>query len=610
MEVVVKGQTITEEEYLSGSWTNSPEPIQTGSRPGAPLPTPSIAATAKRKPLPKLPPADYKVIIRPQTAASLLHHGATELFKAVCAAAQVNPTEVVAEDQLRLHPTNNTALISTPSLDRAGRYIKLQVVKIGQQEIQFFAYAPAPENSTKGILHHTCSDEDDAAIWNELRARNKGIDVVGARRLGKSRHIVTIFAGPDRPDYVRYWGATYVVYPFRDRIEACYNCRKVGHRTDVCPQQRQARCKRCGDETHATPEWGTKPTCLARCIVCKGGHPTCGRNCKFKYYSQVQQHNNNSKNSTGTKGTTVVIGQQQGGDQENTTRITSAIQPNSQSTGYRDAVRGTPLTEASQARQENATVLQQAPSGSREHSSSRGRAAAHAVSETVRGLVAEVKELKKQLEAANNKTRALENPTPARLTLAARETAAYVHRNAESSRECAMQETLKTFHDMLKNEIRNMIPTLGNNIETPSTSPPLVIASANQTGGPQNGRGIPNGAADARSTLLQDAEEFTTYALAEEDGPRPDAKLITLLENQQTLQAEWLKRKHDRQLKPVLAQAETEVQKYSEELRSAQWMQLCNRLNGQLGSKNPCFLFRHLLDPDNSKEATAKKRVQ
>ncbi|KAH7935596.1 hypothetical protein HPB52_010335 [Rhipicephalus sanguineus] len=97
----------------------------------------------------------------------------------------------------------------------------------------------------------------------------------------------------------------------------------------------------------------------------------------FKYYFQVQQHKNNSKNGTGTKGTTIVIGQQQGGDQDNTTRINSATQPNSQSTGYRDAVRGTPLTEASQARQETATVLQQAPSGSREHSSSRGRAAAH-----------------------------------------------------------------------------------------------------------------------------------------------------------------------------------------------------------------------------------------
>ncbi|KAH7942718.1 hypothetical protein HPB52_000209 [Rhipicephalus sanguineus] len=399
MEVVVEGQTITEKEYLSGSWTTleaqrwcarqqpraDTDRKQTGSTTadsehrerGRPRFRARPPPLPKRKPLPKLPPADYKVIIRPQTAASLLHHGATELFKAVCAAAQVSPTEVVAENQLRLHPTNNTALISTPSLDRAGRYIKLQVVKIGQQKIQVFAYAPAPENSTKGILYHACSDEDDAAILNELRARNKGIDIVGARRLGKSRHIVTIFAGADRPVYVRYWGATYVLYPFLDRIEACYNCRKVGHRTDVCPQQRQARCKRCEDETHATPEWGTKPTCLARCIVCKCGHPTGGRNCKFKYYSQVQQHNNNSKNSTGTKGTTVVIGQQQGGDQENTTRVTSATQPKSQSTGYRDAVRGTPLTEASQARQEITTVLQQAPSGSREHSSNRGRAAAH-----------------------------------------------------------------------------------------------------------------------------------------------------------------------------------------------------------------------------------------
>ncbi|XP_049267541.1 protein crumbs-like, partial [Rhipicephalus sanguineus] len=240
-------------------------------------------------------------------------------------------------------------------------------------------------------------------------------------------------------------------------------------------------------------------------------HRTASSSTILKY----SKHNNNSKNSTGTKGTTVVIGQQQGGDQENTTRITSATQPNSQSTGYRDAVRGTPLTEASQARQENATVLQQAPSGSREHSSSRGRAAAHG------------------------------------------------HYTSHGHGTSQGQGTT---------------------------------------------RSDPGG--EVSEMLLQDAEEFTTDALAEEDGPRPDAKLITLLENQQTLQAEWLKRKHDRQLKLALAQAETEVQKYSQELRSAQWMQLCNRLNGQLGSKNPWFLFRHLLDPDNSKGATAKKVSQ
>lgn len=84
--------------------------------------------------------------------------------------------------------------------------------------------------------------------------------------------------------------------PFRARVEACFNCQRAGHRTDVCPQERNARCKRCGDESHVTPECGTKPTCEARCIVCKRGHPTGGRNCKFKYYSQMQPKSNIATN--------------------------------------------------------------------------------------------------------------------------------------------------------------------------------------------------------------------------------------------------------------------------------------------------------------------------
>ncbi|KAH7935502.1 hypothetical protein HPB52_009301 [Rhipicephalus sanguineus] len=243
----------------AGARANSPEPIQTGSRPGAPLPTPSIV--------------------------------------------------------------------------RGGDLDSTQ----GEHRYRGF----------RRRITRSSSDHKQQPVCYTTVRQNFLRQSALRRSLGKSRHIVKIFAGgtaPDRPDYVRYWGATYVVYPFRDRIEACYNCRKVGHRTDVCPLEKQARCKRCGDDTHATPEWGTKV------------HHTSGRNCMFKYYFQVQQHKNNSKNGTGTKGTTIVIGQQQGGDQDNTTRINSATQPNSQSTGYRDAVRGTPLTEASQARQETGTA--------------------------------------------------------------------------------------------------------------------------------------------------------------------------------------------------------------------------------------------------------------
>ncbi|KAL1483988.1 hypothetical protein MTO96_032840, partial [Rhipicephalus appendiculatus] len=157
----------------------------------------------KRKPLPKLPPGDYKVILRPQTAAKLLIYGAAKLFKAVCTATQVPIEDAISEDEVRVHQNSNTALISTPSRARAESYNNMKILEIGQEEIEVVAYAPAPENSTKGLIYYACSDETDEAIFKELQARNPSIKLVAARRLG-TKHIVAVFAGTERPEYVRY----------------------------------------------------------------------------------------------------------------------------------------------------------------------------------------------------------------------------------------------------------------------------------------------------------------------------------------------------------------------------------------------------------------------
>lgn len=110
--------------------------------------------------------------------------------------------------------------------------------------------------------------------------------------------------------------------------------------------------------------------------------------------------------------------------------------------------------------------------------------------------------------------------------------------------------------------------------------------------------------------LIGDADKHTTEIPFEENGPKPDSKLINLWEQQQTLQAEWLKNKHNRQLKLRLAGLDQEIQDYSTLLSSSQWYQICDRINGQLGSKNPWTLLKHLLDPDQSKGASQEKMLK
>ncbi|KAH7953568.1 hypothetical protein HPB49_010121 [Dermacentor silvarum] len=136
MEVVVDGETITDEELNDGTWTaldkqrryarrktdTETQPVAEENK-GTPSGTPSSApryrarppSLPKRRPLPKLPAEDYKIIIRPQCAINLLSYGPAKILRTVCAAAQANLDESLKEDQVRVHPTSNTALISTPS---------------------------------------------------------------------------------------------------------------------------------------------------------------------------------------------------------------------------------------------------------------------------------------------------------------------------------------------------------------------------------------------------------------------------------------------------------------------------------------------------------------
>lgn len=154
-------------------------------------------------------------------------------------------------------------------------------------------YATAPNNSVRGIIFNAHSFESDDQIFNELRARNPTVYIVSTQRLGKTRHFVLTIAGHTLPKHVRYHAFTLLIFPFRERVEACFNCRQTGHRTDVCPKSKQHNCRRCG-ESHPQPTDSKELTCPAQCVVCKGGHLTGSRNCKYRFLKKKLPGNDKS----------------------------------------------------------------------------------------------------------------------------------------------------------------------------------------------------------------------------------------------------------------------------------------------------------------------------
>ncbi|KAL3174080.1 hypothetical protein MRX96_011821 [Rhipicephalus microplus] len=83
------------------------------TRPTMLPPTPSAASRAqpppapKRCPLSRLPPEDYKIVLRPQGSLHLADLGPARLSEALCAAAEFDSPAVFHTSQMRIHPTNN-----------------------------------------------------------------------------------------------------------------------------------------------------------------------------------------------------------------------------------------------------------------------------------------------------------------------------------------------------------------------------------------------------------------------------------------------------------------------------------------------------------------------
>ncbi|KAH8034006.1 hypothetical protein HPB51_018517 [Rhipicephalus microplus] len=63
-----------------------------------------------------------------------------------------------------------------------------------------------------------------------------------------SRSVLIHFMAEELPPPVEMFGILYAVFNFRPKVEACLNCRQVGHRRDVCPLPNRLTCSSCGQK--------------------------------------------------------------------------------------------------------------------------------------------------------------------------------------------------------------------------------------------------------------------------------------------------------------------------------------------------------------------------
>ncbi|KAL1424166.1 hypothetical protein MTO96_003661 [Rhipicephalus appendiculatus] len=103
-----------------------------------------------------------------------------------------------------------------------------------------------------------------------------------------SKSVLIHFMSDTLPESVKFFGSVFAVYSFRPKVEACTNCRRTGHRRDVCPEPMRSHCLDRGQQHQADQQ------CSPTCIACGGSHRTGDRLCRRKYQRGTAQRTRTS----------------------------------------------------------------------------------------------------------------------------------------------------------------------------------------------------------------------------------------------------------------------------------------------------------------------------
>ncbi|KAK8763283.1 hypothetical protein V5799_034108, partial [Amblyomma americanum] len=180
------------------------------------------------------------------------------LLQAVCTAANLPYGDVQDEAISRINSGNNTHTISTLNRQCVSTYVRIKAIVIGEKNLDMTPYVAAPDDAIKRVVYNTYDIGTPEEVRQGFINLNPNIAALNARRIGKSRSILITFGEKKLPRQVFYWGSVFIVYPYRKRVETCYNIRKTAHRTDMCHKTRLKRCCRRG-EGHPDPPEGELP---------------------------------------------------------------------------------------------------------------------------------------------------------------------------------------------------------------------------------------------------------------------------------------------------------------------------------------------------------------
>ncbi|KAH6948018.1 hypothetical protein HPB50_022456 [Hyalomma asiaticum] len=182
--------------------------------------------------MPQLPKEDFKIIIRPKGGLDIAKTGPTVVADAILLAASLRQKD---QDTDTICPNlqKNIVVASTPKRENADRYI--------------------------------VNERNPLAL--------------AAKRIGSTTTAIVAFDRLKVPNFVRYGPALVRCSLYREEVDICYACGRLGHRAEVCPTPGNPICRGCG-----IPKPDMSHQCTPKCKLCGGEHQTGDKKCKHRFH--------------------------------------------------------------------------------------------------------------------------------------------------------------------------------------------------------------------------------------------------------------------------------------------------------------------------------------
>ncbi|XP_070389086.1 uncharacterized protein [Dermacentor albipictus] len=263
----------------SASNAGAPPDAASGNKRSAFKETPQLlrmtrVVVHRSKQLAALPAGTIRVVFRPRGGLSLEKIPAPSILQALHSTLSCS---VIGELHIRIHPTNNTFTVATVAEATALALVKIQQITLDGLQYPVAAYIAAPPAAVKGVISRAYWNETPEQILTDLQYRNPDANIIAARRMGKTTSILITFASGPVPHTIKYMCVVHRCTKYQGSPDACTNCRKPGHRYDVCPLPKAGLCPRCGGKH--TPQ---ETPCTPSCILCGGSHLTGTGSCKAR----------------------------------------------------------------------------------------------------------------------------------------------------------------------------------------------------------------------------------------------------------------------------------------------------------------------------------------